>query len=198
MPEKMTIAEMTYEVREINTEKGWREQTRTHGDLVGLIHTEIAEILDAWRVNGLTDPTRPTCEKAAATGQPCIEHGLPKPEGVGSEAADVLIRLLDMFDTLRLPLTTQTGLENVPRFFGKLPLCPGSEANTFGDYCTWLHRMADQLWTYDLDRLVDARQQFLQAIVTFTDTYDIDLDAEYARKTAYNRTRAYRYGGKLL
>ena len=104
-----TLAEKVAEVREVNTANGWRDTTYTFGDHVALLHSEASEALEAYRVWGLDD----------ATGA--------KPEGVGSEFADVLIRLLDMCDV-----------------------------------------------------------------------YGVDLEAEYVRKMAYNRTRGYRHGGKTL
>lgn len=56
---------------------------RTFGDDVALLHSEVSEALEAYRDHGTEDATAPR------------ETGLPKPEGVGSELADVLVRLLD-------------------------------------------------------------------------------------------------------
>jgi hypothetical protein len=35
-------------------------------------------------------------------------------------------------------------------------------------------------------------------LVTIARTYGIDLEAEYVRKMAYNRTRPYQHGGRTL
>lgn len=76
----MTIKEMQKMVYNWAVSKGWEpEPTRTFGDECALIHSEVSEALEAYRdakFNDITDP---------ATG---------KPEGVGSEFADVFIRLL--------------------------------------------------------------------------------------------------------
>ena len=75
------------QVREVNEANGWFESDRTVGDDVALLHSEVSEMLEAYRDGGLRDQTAPA---ASPDGT-----GIPKPEGFGSEAADVLIRLLD-------------------------------------------------------------------------------------------------------
>lgn len=74
-------------VFEVNRNNGWFEEGRTVGDDVALIHSEVSEMLEAYRDGGLVDQTRHTQGGLSLTP--------PKPEGFGSEAADVLIRLLD-------------------------------------------------------------------------------------------------------
>jgi len=116
-----SIAQMTAEIRGVNVEKGWREPGKnTFGDYIALLHSEVSEALEAYRIWKLMDGT---------AGSDITPGGNPgaKPQGVGSEMADVFIRLLDMCDV-----------------------------------------------------------------------YRIDLEAEYERKLAYNRTRPYQHGGKVL
>ena len=123
-----TLSDMAEEVYEINLQLGWQPSANTFGDCMALLHSEVSEALEAFRKHDLEDATRPICGWAAAhPGEVCAEHGPSKPEGVGSEFADVLIRLLD-----------------------------------------------------------DCKM------------YGIDLQAEYERKIAYNRTRQWRHGGKRL
>lgn len=66
------------QVHAVNVANGWFEDDRTVGDDIALLHSEVSEMLEAFRDGGLKDLT---------TGD--------KPEGFGSEAADVFIRLLD-------------------------------------------------------------------------------------------------------
>jgi len=113
------LADMAEEVYEIECLLGWQPNDNRFGESMALLHSEVSEALEAYRTDGLADTTVP-----AVPGDPL---GPPKPEGVGSELADVLIRLLS-----------------------------------------------------------SARQ------------YGVDLEAEYERKCAYNRTRSHRHGGKRL
>lgn len=79
---------MIEEVYRLNVSKGWFEQERTVGDMVALAHAEISEVLEAYRDHEFADATK--------GNPPGFEAATPKPEGVGAEMADVLIRLLDM------------------------------------------------------------------------------------------------------
>lgn len=81
-----TIEEMQAEVYKNNVDHGWFEEDRSVGDDVALLHTEVSEMFEAYRVTGLSDATAPVLGKL---------HKQNKPEGFGSEVADVFIRLLD-------------------------------------------------------------------------------------------------------
>lgn len=76
---------MQEEVFRLNTSKGWFDEDRSVGDLVALLHSEVSEVLEAYRTFKFQDAT-----------ERIPNADLDKPEGVGAEMADCLIRLLDM------------------------------------------------------------------------------------------------------
>lgn len=193
MPEK-TLKLMAEDVRKLNTEKGWREPGKTYGDYIALLHTEVGEMSDAFRRWGLEDGTDHNTVNAD-------EGGLPKPEGIGAELADVLIRTLDTLDVVTMKWM-DTGLGPNDRLT-ELPvwsmsliiqkgLAPGPLVS-FCDYASFLHRVIDRLW----DNL-GAFEDVLRAVVTVARRFGIDLLTEYDRKMEHNWQRSYRHGGKLI
>lgn len=217
MTEK-TIAQMSSEVRKLNTDMGWRDQGKTVADYIALLHTEAAEMTEAWRLWGLADKTEPLDVRVLPGGEldslePGLDYPLPKPEGVGSELADVLIRTLDTADVIgvrpfatgkvgKLPAGTRdatewnrTMSEVVPWEMaevlrrGRIP----SPLVSFGDHVSWLHREIDKAWSEP-----DEIEALLKTIVYIADRYGFDLMFEYERKMRFNRTREFRHGGKRL
>jgi NTP pyrophosphatase (non-canonical NTP hydrolase) len=180
-----TLMQMATEVEKVNREKGWYDDDRTFGEMIALLHSEVSEALEAYRHWGLADATR---------GQ-LLASRPEKPEGVGSEFADVLIRLLD--DALRWGIDIDDELAKLGP--GKF-LVP----NSFGDQITNLHTHItyvvlahDDVFTLTSD--VGAMMaRVLVYLRQLSDFHGIDLEAEYERKLAYNRTRPYRHGGKKL
>jgi NTP pyrophosphatase (non-canonical NTP hydrolase) len=183
----LTLAALTDEVRRLNTEKGWRAEHRSVRELTALIVSEISEALDAYRRWELDDATESTDHDC-----PTPVDGLcmcpAKPEGVGPELADVIIRTVDACDILGRHLDGDLALADLA------PMAAPRDVNSFAEHLDWL---ADLTRDFKIYRQTGG-PWLLRAVATVATKYGIDLTAEVRRKMDHNWTRAFRHGGRLL
>jgi len=106
-----SLEQMAEEVCANNIDKGWFEKDRTFGDEMALLHSEVSEMFEEFRNRGDVGnsfrfefgPESPVKHVGPVhlpgdedLAQQWRDAGMvPKPIGAASEAADVLIRLLD-------------------------------------------------------------------------------------------------------
>jgi NTP pyrophosphatase (non-canonical NTP hydrolase) len=83
--EVKSLTRMQAEIKENCVAKGWYDTPVSFGEAMALLHSEVSEALEAWRIWGPVDGTMLELPEGRSA----------KPEGIGSEFADVLIRLLD-------------------------------------------------------------------------------------------------------
>lgn len=174
-----TIRNLKDQIREVNTANGWFDDDRSAGEDRSLIHSEISEALEAYRDHGYEDMTEALCGLHLIDSE--VAH-LCKPEGVASEIADVLIRLLDTIDRREIqPYWLDMPLDDV------IPYRVSS--GRFGDWLDVMHTATAKEDHELLLRTLVGAAEFL---------VDVDLERETVRKIAYNETRGHKHGGKRL
>jgi NTP pyrophosphatase (non-canonical NTP hydrolase) len=92
-----SIQELQNEVAAWARSKGWYDSPVSFGEAIALLHSEVSEALEAYRETGLESYTAHAIDQGEG-------ESLPKPEGVGSEFADVLICLLDYAERFSIDL----------------------------------------------------------------------------------------------
>ena len=191
----MNLADLQREAHAIAKEHGWWDEERTFGELIALVHSELSEALEAYRVNGIDSWLERQYPHSRDT-QPLThldvsEEG-DKPAGVASELADVVIRVADMAEWYGYDLSIAE--EKKPFDYFK------PRALTFGTRITMLHGLAADAFRHEGSEAVV--EHCLAALVAgvrdMAAHYGIDLDAAIEAKMEYNRTRPYRHGGKAL
>ena len=92
-PELVVLYGLMYDVHKTAIDHGWWKKKRSFGDLISLAHSELSEAFEGVRNNrGI---------QASYTS----EGG--KPEGVGSELADTVIRIFDTCAKLNIDLPAE-------------------------------------------------------------------------------------------
>jgi NTP pyrophosphatase (non-canonical NTP hydrolase) len=74
-----SLNDLAADIHETAKDKGWWEEDRNFGEMIALAHSELSEALEAWRKVHFWH---------------YVEDG--KPEGVGVELVDCVIRILDI------------------------------------------------------------------------------------------------------
>ncbi len=105
------LLDMQTRVFAVNVANGWNQGERSPLEDAMLLVTEVAEMAEAYRDGLMADHVSYGGERVlrgSSLHQEWLEQGVaPKPEGFGSECADVLIRLLDTCERYGIDLSAQ-------------------------------------------------------------------------------------------
>jgi hypothetical protein len=87
------------QVEEWSRAKGWYDREVPVPESIALLHTEASEMMEAHRMGAAPKDRWYTWDKGAAFSSHPFFHGerdeMGKPEGIGPELADIVIRALD-------------------------------------------------------------------------------------------------------
>ena len=173
----MNVRELQREAHAIAKDHGWWDEERTFGDLIALVHSELSEALEAYRVCGIVD----------------CPHEHTEGAGVASELADVVIRVADMAEWYEVDLREESIEFADDLWLGSL----SDQFVSFGDWIGGCHILLSdallELWTPPQKTLPSpwvSLALLLRDVQRMADHYGIDLDAAIAAKMEYMRGRA--------
>lgn len=179
-----SLKEMEAEVKEYCVAKGWYDEDVPVPTALALLHEEASEAGRAWRDWGFEDMTTGAADKPGGDWR-------AKPRGVGSELADVVIRIMDYSGRYDLGLPDLMSSRR-----GAYGLSDEFLVNING-----LHDMISRVsMAWDSEPMAGDLAAGLADVLAFTFQLarhvGIGIQAEYERKMAYNHLREYRHGGR--
>lgn len=206
----LNLNEFAKEVHANAVDHGWWDEERTFGEIVSLCHSELSEALEEYRA-GRPMVWFKTKSESSPEGESDFErkskevngifdasaemefNGLcsdAKPEGVATELADCVIRILDWCGKEDVDLEHYLARFADEEEFVLIP-------ENFGDALAEMHCDLSMAYGYGM-----YRQEFMARVVgdifDWAEANDVDLERILLLKHAYNKGRPYRHGGKKL
>jgi len=194
----MNLQELTQTSYEIAKSKGWWDKERSFAALTLLMQSEISEALEDYRnKKGLNEVWYESSDPMA--NRILTEPSSPNDKfcGIASELADVVIRICDMAGHYGLelkPIAVKAS-DNFEVALARASLEISKAFDVLDDWAGTLPRMV-------LRGRLEAAGVFLSGAIVHLDhmcrANGIDLEKAIEIKTAFNRTRPQRHGGKAI
>ena len=184
------LNDLVTESYNIAKEHGWHEEERSLSALTLLMQSEVAEVLEEYRKHKRVDEIWYEIHHEA-DGCHYTTTGKPgdKPCGIPVEIADLVIRIADYCGKYSIDLESWTNVAPYP-----------VTETSFEEWLSRINYALSHAWA-DKDGILGT--SFWLGLATsyafsMATTSKIDLWAVIDEKTAFNRTRPYRHGGKKL
>lgn len=201
----LNLRKLCADSHQISKDAGWLDTPRTNDQIVNLFITEISEAFEEDRANKRIDEVyyevKLNSDGFKGNGtysveqlkelrlQAGIEILSAKPCGIPVELADWAIRVAQYVGTENLTEAFVLAYENQDDVML-------DENTTFSELCLELTRLSVRSWHSDRNLDVIKLAEGFIILEQFCALNKIALDAAVAEKEAYNKTRAYRHGGK--
>ena len=205
----MDINQFIQEVHQNAVEHGWWETDREIGEVMALIHSEWSEALEEYRAGRpmlwyavncdcTTCANRPVMHKEICEGYQCSENH--KPEGIAVELIDGCIRIFDYFGKEDVRIR---GIETLEQLMDTAP--EETYKITLPRLISNLHLKTSQAYQL-LDEEGSDEKMFVRGIAIMFEAVAVSCgwikeqghapEVIMRMKHGYNRTRAYKHGGK--
>lgn len=212
------------DVHQNAVDHGWYEQAPSMTSVLTNIHSELSEAWEAYRdhrpmlcsgcalglsctdatFGGLVCPERSI--EAADASAPCM-HATGKPEGIAIELTDAVIRMLDTCGHEQLDINA--AMESAPALmnsYARSFLRHESATTSFADLLAYLHEVvscAHVEYRVTQDKAErHTESYFAECILLISDYVTRNTNTTLMEciqlKHAYNLTRPYRHGGKVV
>lgn len=195
----MDLTKFAVDVHKNAVEHGWWEEERDFASIISLCHSEISEALEEYRAGRPMVYGSDFQSECRVTKIPDIMAREMKPEGIATELADCIIRILDWFGKNGIDAECEV---NAGKLLRKVAFQRDTEFG-FGGLLADLHlclSMAYRNWK-NVQDLNDANHHLglcITLIFEWAEVNGQDMDSILRMKHEYNIGRPYRHGGKLM
>ena len=169
---------------------GWNDKKEDHGTSIALIKTELSEAMDAFRNNSYCKMTPKELQKENSKINNIDDFSIFYKKAVKEtfeeEVSDIAIRILHYSGYYGLTL-------------GDSAIMPTKEKGLFNKDFIAIDKILTSL--YDNNSRQDQTSVFtivLRMLESISEVYGFDLEQHINLKLAYNATRGYKHGNKVL